>query len=91
MSAILIIRANVVSYDKWRTAYDESYSFRVEHGVREEKVFCSPSDMTSVLVLHYFDSVEAASAYIADPALIKATKERGVIGAAHLTITSVVE
>jgi hypothetical protein len=91
MSAILFIRANVASYDKWRRAYDDALGFRRENGVREEMVYCSPTDMTSLLVLHYFDSVSAAEAFVNHPDLAAATKERGIIGASHMTITSVVE
>ena len=90
MSAVLIVRVNVASYDHWRTAYDAGASFRRDGGATDDRVYCSPEDMTSILVLHYFDTVDAANAFSVNPSLLTAMKESGVIGEPHMTITSVV-
>jgi hypothetical protein len=90
MPAVLIVKANVTSYDHWRTAYDAAASFRRENGVSRDEVYCSPEDMTSVLVLHFFETVEAAQSFASNPGLAEAMRSSGVIGAAHLTITKTV-
>jgi hypothetical protein len=91
MSAVLIVKANVASYDPWRTSYDDSAAFRRENGVMRDEVYCSPEDMTSILVLHYFDNALAAKAFATNPRLAEAMKASGVIGAPHITITETLE
>jgi len=90
MPVVLIVKANVTSYDHWRTAYDAASSFRRENGVSRDEVYCSPEDMTSVLVLHFFDTVEAAQSFASNPGLAEAMRSSGVIGAPHLTIAQTV-
>ena len=90
MSTVLIIRAHVKSYDAWRTTFDAHVGFRRENGVTSSEVYCSPVDMTSVAVLATFDSVEAASAFVANPKLAEAMTAGGVIGAPNITITETV-
>jgi 2,4-dienoyl-CoA reductase-like NADH-dependent reductase (Old Yellow Enzyme family) len=90
MSAVLIVKANVASYDPWRTNYDAGITLRRENGVTADEVFCSPEDMTSILVLHFFESVAAARAFAANPRLAEAMKASGVIGTPHMTITETV-
>lgn len=89
MSVVLIVKANVASYDPWRNAYDSAASLRRELGVLRDEVYCSPEDMTSILVLHYFDSKASAEAFATNPRFAEATKESGVIGAPHVIITEV--
>ncbi len=90
MPAVLIVKANVASYDPWRTAYDSFHAFRRENGVTGDEVYCSPEDMTSILVLQFFDTVEAAQAFASNPGLAEAMRSSGVIGAPRLTITETV-
>lgn len=90
MSAVLIVKVNVASYDPWRTSYDRTAAFRRENGVTRDEIYCSPQDMTSILVLHYFDTVDAAQSFISNPDLADAMKSGGVIGAPHFTVTKVI-
>jgi hypothetical protein len=90
MPAVLIIKANVTSYDHWRTAYDASVSFRRENGVSRDEVYCSPEDMTSVLVLEFFETAEAAQSFASNPGLAEAMRSSGVIGAPLITIAQTV-
>ena len=90
MSAVLIVKANVASYDHWRDAYDGGATFRRENRVSHSEVYCSPEDMTSILVLHFFDKVETAQSFASNPGLAEAMRSSGVIGAPHLTITQMV-
>ena len=86
MAAIMIVKANVESYDHWRSAFDGRHSFRKEHGVTREEVYCSPEDMTVVLVLEFFDTLDQARAFAGSPALASAMKASGVIGAPHIRV-----
>lgn len=90
MSAVLIVKANVASYDSWRIAYDSAITFRRENGVTEDEVYCSPEDMTSILVLHFFDTVEAARSFASNPGLAEAMRSSGVVGTPRATITETV-
>lgn len=90
MSAVLIVKGNVASYDHWRSSYDDAAAFRRENGVVSDEVYCSPEDMTSILVLQFFDSVEAARSFASNPELAEAMKAGGVIGTPRFTITATV-
>ena len=48
MAAIMIVKANVESYDHWRSAFDGRHSFRKEHGVTREEVLSSTAARTPV-------------------------------------------
>ena len=87
MSVVLVVKANVASYDHWRNTYDEAAPFRRENGVLHDEIYCSPEDMTSVLVLETFDSVETAQTFISNPKFAETMKAAGVIGEPRLTIT----
>ena len=89
MSAIMIVKANVESYDHWRSAFDQRHSFRKEHGVTREEVYCSPEDMTVVLVMEFFDTLEQARSFAGSPDLASAMKASGVIGAPHIRVVEV--
>jgi hypothetical protein len=90
MPVVLLVKANVTSYDHWRTAYDAGASFRRKNGVSRDEVYCSPEDMTSVLVLHFFATVEVAQSFASNPGFAEAMRSSGVIGDAHLTIAQTV-
>lgn len=87
MAIVLVTKVNVASYDRWRNAYEEAAPFRRENGVLHDDIYCSPEDMTYVLVLETFDSVEAAQSFASNPKLLEAMQAAGVIGAPHMTIT----
>lgn len=87
MSVVLVVKAHVASYDHWRNTYDEAAEFRRENGVLHDEVYCSPEDMTSVLVMETFDSVERARAFASNPKVLEIMKTAGVIGTPHTTIT----
>lgn len=87
MSVVLVIRANVASYDQWRNTYDADVRFRRENGVLHDEIYCSPEDMTSILVMQTFDSVEAARSFTSNPEFAESMRAAHVIGSPHLTIT----
>ena len=86
MSALILTKMNVASYDPWRTAFDRIVALRREHGITRHDVYCSPEDMTSILVVEYVDSADGARAIAADPELLNELEMGGVIGAPHCTV-----
>ncbi len=90
LSTILLTKMNVASYDPWRTTFDRAVAHRREHGVTGHDVYCSPEDMTSILVVEYFDSTHEAKVVSADLELLHELQEGGVIGAPHFTIVETV-
>lgn len=90
MSALLIIKANIGSYDHWRTAYDKGLTFRRENGVTRDEVYCSPDSTLLVLVLHYFDTVDAANSFVSNPEFTEVMRSSGVIGSPHMVIAETV-
>lgn len=89
MSAVLIVRVNVTRYDAWRTAFDANAHWRRGHGVISEEVYCSPEDMTVVVVLLDFDALEGAQLFAADPELAEAMKASGAFGTPRIIIAEV--
>ncbi len=87
MSVVLVTKANVASYDHWRNKYDEAAAFRRENGVLHDEIYCSPEDMTSILVMQTFDSVETAQSFASNPKFTETMNAAGVIGTPRLTIT----
>ena len=91
MSVVLVIKANVASYDHWRNTYDEAAPLRRDSGVLHDEIYCSPEDMTSVLVMQTFADVETARSFASNPKLAATMKAARVIGAPHMTITQSTE
>ena len=90
LSAVLLTKMNVASYDPWRTEFDRIVANRRAHGVARHDVYCFPEDMTSILVVEYFDSLDAARAAVAEPRLADDMQVGGVIGVPHYTIVETV-
>lgn len=89
MSAVSIIQIQVQNYDTWRTLFDEHRAFRRANGMTSDAVFCSPEDMTSVLVIGTFDTVDVARTFASNAELREVMKASGVIGAPRITIAEV--
>ncbi len=88
MSGVLIVKALVGNYDKWRVAFDENAALRRENGVNSTEIYCSPEDVNTLLVLQFFDSVEKASSFASNPALVETMHAGGVVGPARVSVAS---
>lgn len=88
MSAVLIVKALVANYDKWRISFEENAAFRRESGVGDTEIYCSPEDVNTLLVLHYFDSTDEAHAFASNPALADAMHAHGVVGTPRMNVAT---
>ena len=86
MAALVIVRADVEDHDNWRTGFDAAAEFRDAAGVGEVSIHHEPGDRSKVVVLHTFDSVEAAEAFFSNPDLAEKMKQSGVIGRPQIDI-----
>jgi hypothetical protein len=90
MPVVLIVKANVASFDHWRTTYDSGATFRRENGVSREEVYCSPEDVTSILVLHFLGTAETAQSFASNQSLSEAMRSSVVVGTPRPTVTETI-
>jgi len=86
MSATLVVRHPVADYAAWREVYDSLEPLRVQHGCTGKTVMVAPDNGNDVFVTHDFPSVEAASAFAADPGLKEGMQRAGVAGPPRIEI-----
>jgi hypothetical protein len=63
MSVTAIVRHKVADYDAWRPVYDGLAGLQSQGGVTAESVHRLVGDGNDVLVVHRFDSADAAEAF----------------------------
>jgi heme-degrading monooxygenase HmoA len=78
--ALSLVLHKVANYEDWRKVYDSVADLQSSGGVTQQSVHRMDDDPNTVLVLHYFDSVEAARAFFANPELRDAMQRGGVLG-----------
>lgn len=78
--ALSLVQHKVADFDAWRQVYDSVAGLLSRGGVTQESVHRMADDPNNVLVLHYFDSVDAARAFFANPELADAMRRGGVQG-----------
>jgi len=80
--ALSLVLHRVSDYDAWRKVYDSDTVAELQKaaGVSSKSVHRMDGDPDNVLVLHYFDSVDAAKAFFANPELQDAMKRGGIQG-----------
>lgn len=78
--ALALVLHKVADYDAWRQVYDSAADLRAAAGVTQESTHRMAGDPNNVLVLHYFDSVDAARAFFVNPELKNAMGRGGVGG-----------
>ncbi|HVB19190.1 MAG TPA: antibiotic biosynthesis monooxygenase [Acidimicrobiales bacterium] len=86
MAAVVMMRALVGNYDKWRVAFDANASFREESGVTDVEIYCSPEDVNTLLVLEFFSSTPAAQQYASNPELVGSSLAGGVVGTPRVSV-----
>jgi quinol monooxygenase YgiN len=62
----------------WKSVYDSVEPIREKAGVTGAEVFQDPADHTKVVIIHRFQSIEAAQGFLANPALKEAMMNGGV-------------
>jgi uncharacterized protein (DUF1330 family) len=78
--AITLILHRVNDFDAFREVYDSVAPMQAAGGVTAESVHRMAGDPDNVLVIHEFDSMQAARAFFANPELKEAMIRGGVKG-----------
>jgi heme-degrading monooxygenase HmoA len=78
--ALSVIQHKVADFDAWHQVYDSVADLQAAGGVAQQSFHRKADDPDTVLVLHYFDSVDQAQAFFASPELQDAMKRGGVVG-----------
>ncbi len=78
--ALSVVTHKVADFGAWHDVYKSVADLQAAGGVTQESFHRKADDPDTVLVLHYFDSVEKAQAFFANPELQEAMKRGGVIG-----------
>ncbi|MFC7847208.1 hypothetical protein ACFUTU_01885 [Arthrobacter sp. NPDC057388] len=84
--AVSVILHRVADYDAWRKVYDSVAQMQTDGGVTQESVYRMADDPDNVLVLHYFNDVDTAKAFFANPDLKDAMQRGGVQGEPRIEI-----
>ena len=88
MGALLVVKHDVADFGQWHAGYSAMAQTQKDMGVREESVHQAPGQPNTVLVLHSFDSVDAANAFLAAPELAEAMQKFGVVGEPRIEVYS---
>ncbi|MDR6558426.1 quinol monooxygenase YgiN [Arthrobacter pascens] len=78
--ALVTILHRFADYDTFRNVYDSADGLRQAGGVTDHSVHRMADDPNNVLVLHSFDSIDAARAYMNNPKLKDAMQQAGIQG-----------
>ena len=79
-SVVAIVTHPVEDYAAWRAVYDGFEDVQKTGGVLEEAVFRDAEDPNKVTILHYFGSMDEATAFFSSKDLKKAMTDAGVSG-----------
>lgn len=77
---LAVISHPVQDYAKWRAVYDDFADEQDAGGVIMEQVYQDPGDPNQVLVLHGFETMEAAQSFLGSDQLRQAMEGAGVAG-----------
>ena len=80
MSATTLVLHPVSDYAAWRKVYDEVAGLQSRSGVISESVHRAKDDPNTVLVLHKFPTMDAATAFFQNGDLKAAMQRAGVQG-----------
>ena len=78
MRTVTLVHHNVADYDAWKQVYDSVRDLQRAGGVRQHAVLRPADDPAKVVVVHTFDSLEAAQAFFDNPELKAAMGNGGV-------------
>jgi antibiotic biosynthesis monooxygenase (ABM) superfamily enzyme len=85
--ARLFVRHKVNDYSKWRKVYDDFEETRTGMGEIGDSVYQLAGDSNDVTVIHDFDSVDRAKAFMESSELREAMGNAGVAGRPDIWIT----
>jgi heme-degrading monooxygenase HmoA len=85
MRTVSIVHHRVADFDAWKAVYDSVADLQRAGGVREHAVLRPSDDPAMVVVVHTFDSAEAARGFFEAPELREAMG-RGTVDVDSLRI-----
>jgi hypothetical protein len=65
--ALSVVAHKVADFDAWPDVYESVADLQTAGGVTQQSFHRKADDPDTVLVLHYFDSLEKARAFFANP------------------------
>jgi quinol monooxygenase YgiN len=75
---LAVVSHPVSDYAAWRPVYDSAEPNREKAGVTGAEVFHDPNDPNRLVIIHRFETVEAAQGFLSDPDLKTAMTKGGV-------------
>ena len=78
MRTVTLVHHRVRDFDAWKQVYDSVRDVQRDGGVRYQRVIRSADDPSMVVVVHEFESGDAAKAFFDNPALRDAMQRAGV-------------
>jgi quinol monooxygenase YgiN len=75
---LTVVSHPVSDYAAWRPVYDSAEPIRDKAGVTGAEVFHDPNDPNRLVIIHRFETVEAAQGFLSDPDLKTAMTKGGV-------------
>ena len=78
MRTVTLVHHRVRDFDAWKQVYDSVRDVQRDGGVRYQRVMRSADDPNMVVVVHEFESGDAAKAFFDNPALRDAMQRAGV-------------
>jgi hypothetical protein len=85
MGTATLVRHRVADYDAWREVYDSFAGAQHEGGVTYQQVMRSTSDPSEIVVMHWFETREAAEAFFGRDDL-KEAMGRGTVDPASFSV-----
>ena len=85
---LAVISHPVEDYATWRQAYDDFSDAQQAGGVIMEQVYQDPADPNKVLVLHGFETLEAADVFLNSEELKSAMQGAGVAAPPDVMVMS---
>ncbi len=76
----------MAEYGPWRAVYESVEGHRLEHGCTAKRVWRSPEDANSILVLHEFPTVDLARAFASSRDFKEAVRAAGVASVPRIEV-----
>jgi heme-degrading monooxygenase HmoA len=76
--ATLLARHKVKNYSKWKKGYDSFGEYRKKTGIKKAQVWRNIKKPNEVVIVHVWDSMDAAKAFANSKELKDAMKNAGV-------------
>ena len=87
----VIVHHSVTDYDTWKPVFDEHGVARAANGCESVAIYRDAAEPNSLTVVTEWPSLDAAQAFVSDPALKEAMSRAGVTGPPEIHIIDLVD